>query len=111
MLAYVFMTTAKCQRCGASATGGTLEEATLLLNHAVGLSRGIPCGDNYNCVEEIVTDTIVPESSTQEETPKVDIPEPVSSEASYQKVEGKSNENVEFDESKQSRKKSKKFSY
>jgi len=72
------MTTANCTRCNATATGGTLEEATLLLNHAVGLSRGIPCGDNYNCVVEItvdvVPDTIAPESSTQEETPIPETP-------------------------------------
>jgi len=97
------MTTAKCQRCGASATGGTLEEATLLLNHAVGLSRGIPCGDNYNCVEEITVD-VVPDTIAAPNEPKTD-------EGSWEHVEGKSNENVEFDESKQSRKKSKKFSY
>ncbi len=47
------MALAKCIRCGASATAGTFEGARLLINHAAGLSRGIPCGDNYNCVEEI----------------------------------------------------------
>ena len=48
------MVTAKCFRCYGSATGDTFEEASSLIDHAVGLSRGIPCGDNYNAVQEIV---------------------------------------------------------
>jgi len=94
------MTTANCTRCNATANGGTFEEASLLLNHAVGLSRGIPCGDNYNCVVEVVD--IVQESTTQDETPK-------SAEASYQHVEGKSGKHIKFDEVKQSAKKKLKF--
>lgn len=111
------MTLAKCTRCGASSIGGTFEEASLLIDHAVGLSRGIPCGDNYNCVEEIkdtVVEPIVPESTTKEESPKVasiTVPEDYvikTEEASYKNVEGKS-EHTTFDEAKPSKKKSKKY--
>lgn len=54
------MTIAKCSRCGGKAQGKSFEEASSRINHAVGLSRGIKCGDNYNCVLEI------------ESTPKVE---------------------------------------
>lgn len=54
----VTLVTAKCFRCYGSATGGTFEEASLLIDHSVGLSRGIPCGDNYNAVQEIKENTI-----------------------------------------------------
>jgi len=91
------MTTAKCNRCGASADAGTFEEASLLLNHAVGLSRGIPCGDNYNSVVEVVVEN-TPDTIAAPKEPKTD-------EGSWKHVEGKSNENVEFDEAKQSAKK------
>ncbi len=47
------MTTAKCYKCGGSAIAETFEQARKKINHAVGLSRGIKCGDNYNCVKEI----------------------------------------------------------
>lgn len=47
------LATAKCDRCGGSATGSTFDDAKSLIDHAVGLSRGIPCGDNYNAVIEI----------------------------------------------------------
>ena len=69
----------RCYKCGGKSSGDTLEDARSKLNHAVGKSRGIKCGDNYNCIEEVkdtVVDTTVPESSTQEadapipETPK-----------------------------------------
>jgi len=45
--------TAKCRKCGGSAIADTFEQARKKINHAVGLSRGIKCGDNYNCVTEI----------------------------------------------------------
>lgn len=61
------MTEAKCTRCGATVTGDSLEDARAKMNHAIGLSRGIKCGDNYNCVEEIKK-----ESST--EKPKIQTP-------------------------------------
>ena len=47
------MVEAKCQKCGGSATGSTFTEASAKINHAVGLSRGIKCGDNYGMVQEI----------------------------------------------------------
>jgi len=59
------MVNIRCWKCGGKSSGTSLEDARTKLNHAVGLSRGIPCGDNYNCIEEI-KDSTVPESSTQE---------------------------------------------
>ena len=62
------MTIAKCSRCGGKAQGESFEEASSKINHAVGLSRGIKCGDNYNMVSEI-------KDSTQEKpAPKVEKP-------------------------------------
>ena len=48
------MAKAKCFHCGASAIGDTFEQARKKLDHAVGLSRGIKCGDSYGRVKEIV---------------------------------------------------------
>lgn len=47
------MAKAKCFKCGASATAETFEQARKQINHAVGLSRGIKCGDNHGRVQEI----------------------------------------------------------
>lgn len=47
------MTKAKCIRCGASATADTYEQARKQLDHSIGLSRGIKCGDSYDRVQEI----------------------------------------------------------
>ena len=47
------MVIAHCTRCLGKAQGETFEVASSKINHAVSLSRGIPCGDNYNCVEEV----------------------------------------------------------
>lgn len=47
------MTIAKCNRCGGTAHGATFLEASSKINHAVGLSRGIKCGANYNQVIEV----------------------------------------------------------
>ncbi len=47
------MAKAKCFKCGASATADTFEQARKQLDHSVGLSRGIKCGDNYGKVQEI----------------------------------------------------------
>jgi len=58
------MVIAHCTRCLGKAQGDTFEEASAKINHAVSLSRGIPCGDNYNCVEELK------DKSTKSETPK-----------------------------------------
>ena len=66
------MITAKCIRCLGSAIGSTFTEASAKINHAVGLSRGVKCGDNYNKVREIKDTTTTP-------TPKhKTIPTPVS---------------------------------
>lgn len=54
------LTTAKCNRCGGSATGDSFEEAKLLINHAVGLSRNIPCGDDRNCTIEVKSNSPKP---------------------------------------------------
>jgi len=62
------MITAKCHRCGGIALGETLENASAKINHAVGLSRGIKCGDSYNQVKQIGT-TVAPKD-TPKDTPK-----------------------------------------
>ena len=73
--------TAKCTRCGGSAIGSTFTEASSKINHAVGLSRGIKCGDNWNKVQEIkdvtTTPTTVSKPVSKPETvstPKVEKP-------------------------------------
>ena len=70
------MVTAKCTRCLGSATGNSFDEASSKINHAVARSRGIKCGDNFNCVVE------------------------EKSETSSKKVEEKSADKVVLDESK-----------
>ncbi len=60
------MSKAKCTKCGGSAIGDTFEQARNNINHAVGLGRGIKCGDSYGCVTEI-KDT---QPSTVTEKPK-----------------------------------------
>ncbi len=47
------MSKAKCTRCGGIAEGKTFEEASSKIDHAVGLSRGRPCGNNYGCVIQV----------------------------------------------------------
>ena len=47
------MITAKCNKCGGTAFGETFVEASKNINHAVALSRGIKCGDNYNMVCQV----------------------------------------------------------
>jgi len=62
------MITAKCNRCGGTALGDTFEKASEKINHAVGLSRGIKCGDNYNHVHQI------DDSTPKKSTPKAEAP-------------------------------------
>ena len=50
------MTIARCLRCGATATAKTFEAARRLLDHAIGLRKGKPCGDSKNKVVEIKTE-------------------------------------------------------
>ena len=84
------MVIAKCNRCLGSATGKSFDEASSNIDHSVGLTRSIPCGDNYNYVVEVKT-----LSKTNKDT--------------FTKVEGKSSEKIILDETKHtSTKKSKK---
>jgi hypothetical protein len=67
------MVQAKCQRCLGFAEGTTFEEASNKINHAIGLSRGKPCGANFNKVIEIKTESSIPErvtSNTDESSTK-----------------------------------------
>lgn len=76
------MSKAKCFRCGASATADTYEQARKELNHSIGLSRGIKCGDSYGRVQEIEkqttqktkqsspTETKIAEPQTEDTNPK-----------------------------------------
>ena len=47
------MAKAKCFHCGATAIDETFEQARKKLDHSVGLSRGVKCGDSYGRVKEI----------------------------------------------------------
>lgn len=59
---------AKCQRCGGSATSEiSFEDARKKINHAVALSRGIKCGDNYGRVVEIIDEN---KTKSQKKKPK-----------------------------------------
>ena len=78
------MVLAKCRKCGGHATADTYDTARKLINHAVGLSRGIKCGDSYNCVEEIgkiqniIPPTVPPTTQTTPttQTPKPEVTKP-----------------------------------
>ena len=48
------MAKAKCTKCGGWAIADLYEDAKKLINHAVGLTRHIKCGDSYNKVVEII---------------------------------------------------------
>ena len=58
------MAKALCRRCKGTAEGSTFEEASSKINHAVGLSRSIPCGASYGCVVDVS-----PKSTTPPKTP------------------------------------------
>ncbi len=80
------MVTVKCTRCLGSATGKSFDEASAHIDHAVGLTRSIPCGANYNRIVEVKSDN-----------------------KTYKKVEGKSGDKITLDEVKPTQtKKSKK---
>ena len=69
------MTIAKCTRCGGSAQGDSFEEASSKINHAVGLSRGVKCGKNYNKVQDVTPKTQTPKvEKPKTQTPKVEKP-------------------------------------
>jgi len=69
-------TTAKCTRCLGSGTGSTFEEASSKIDHAVGMSRGVPCGRSFNKVVEVGASTPKPKAkkttkpSAEKPTPK-----------------------------------------
>lgn len=67
------MPQAKCNKCGGSAIADTYEQARKLINHAIGLARGIKCGDAYGAVQEIGAIQKVKTIATQtkKEEPKV----------------------------------------
>jgi hypothetical protein len=62
------MSKAKCNRCGATAQSDTFEQARKQLNHAIGLARGIKCGDSYGAVKEIGKPIVVPSPSRTTKT-------------------------------------------
>ncbi len=76
------MITAKCNRCGGTATGLTYEEASAKINHAVGLGKGIKCGANYNQVYEVKPpvpkEPPVKPKPKQVTPPKITLDKPVS---------------------------------
>jgi len=99
------MVTAKCIRCGGTAIGSTFTEASAKINHAVGLSRGIKCGDNWNKVQEIKDDTTTtPTTVTEPAAPKQTVDDKSKGDDDYSKVEGKTGEKIVLDESQSSTK-------
>jgi hypothetical protein len=76
------MVTAKCNRCLGSGTGSTFEEASSKIDHAVGRSRGINCGDNSTKVIEVGASTPKPKAKkitkpvTVKPTPKPVVEKP-----------------------------------
>lgn len=61
------MVIAKCKRCLATGTGSSFEEASNDINHARGLSRGVPCGPSFNKVIQVGG---TPKPKTKKSTPK-----------------------------------------
>ena len=68
------MITAKCNKCGGTALGDTFEQASAKINHAVALSRGIKCGDNYNMVHQVEDTTPKKPTVTKPQEPTVTEP-------------------------------------
>lgn len=75
------MAKAKCFRCGASATAETFEQARKQLNHSVGLSRGIKCGDTYGRVQEIKEPQKTKQEKPSPTETKIAEPKPETTEA------------------------------
>lgn len=67
------MIQAKCNKCGGTAFGEDFAKASGNINHAVGLTRGIKCGANYNCVCQI-EDTTPKKPTPKTEKPKESTP-------------------------------------
>lgn len=51
------MINVRCARCGAKASADSFDKARKLVDHAIGLKRGRPCGDDRNRVVEIKSDS------------------------------------------------------
>lgn len=90
------MSTAKCKRCGGEATGDSFEEASKKINHAVGLTRSIPCGANYNCVIEIDKPIrTIQKKKIQEPTPIIEkISEPIPEKKKVSKIKTEISESI-----------------
>ncbi len=73
------MANAKCTRCGGTASGKTFPEAANKIDHAVGLSRGIPCGASYGAVIDTTPKPVPPppqvKPSPQTLAPKTSVPD------------------------------------
>ena len=81
------MSKARCNRCGGSAESNTYEQARKLINHAVGLGRGIKCGDSYNMVQEIKSQVVA--KITKPKTTKPNPPKPETTKPHTSKPETK----------------------
>jgi len=60
------MGTVKCERCGGHAEADSIEKGAPLIDHAVGLARGKPCGPDR--AELVMVGETAPEPKV--ETPK-----------------------------------------
>ena len=67
------MTNVKCTRCGDTSSGTSFDDASSKLDHAVGLSRGKPCGDNYNSVHEVKDSSKKVESKSSDKIKSDDV--------------------------------------
>ena len=67
------MTNVKCTRCGGTSSGTSFDDASINLNHASGLSRGIPCGSNYNRVVEVKDSSKKVESKSSDKIKSDDV--------------------------------------
>ena len=86
----IILSKAKCNKCGGNATADTYEQARKLINHAVGLSRGIKCGDNYNAVQEIKSEGVVTVKKPETLKQKKETETPIIESTTESKTEPKS---------------------
>ena len=54
------MVKVRCLRCGGKAEGSNEQEATMRIDHSVGLGIGKPCVGYPNAVTEVITQSIEP---------------------------------------------------
>ncbi len=66
------MAEAKCMKCLGSASGDSFEDARKKINHAVGLSRGMPCGDSFGRVVEINTEKKPAKQTSKKKTKTIE---------------------------------------